>query len=50
MTKAQDLCRQSIIKTIYHTKETGQLPNWSRMELGQLGVESAVESTTINTT
>ena len=48
ITKAQDLCRESIIKTIFHTKETGQLPNWSRMELGQLGEESTAESASEN--
>ena len=41
MTKAQDLCRQSIITTIHHARETGQLPNWNPLELvlGQIRID-----------
>ena len=33
--KAEELCRESIIKSIHHARTTGNLPNWSRMELGE---------------
>ena len=40
MKRAQELCRESIIKTINHAGKSGRLPNWDRLELGQLNEES----------
>ena len=40
MAKAQELCGKSIIKTIHHVRESGQLPNWERLEMGQLDEEN----------
>ena len=33
--KAEELCRESIIKVIHHARATGKLPEWSRIELGE---------------
>ena len=44
LTNAQYICRQSIVKVIQYTRETGELPDWDRMELGQLNEGSSIES------
>ena len=33
--KAEELCRDSIIKSIHHARTNGHLPNWSHLELGE---------------
>ncbi len=33
--KAEDLCRESIIRTVSYTQVNGEFPQWSRLELGE---------------
>ena len=33
--KAEDLCRESIIKTVSYSQLNGEFPQWSRLELGE---------------
>ena len=33
--KAEDLCRESIIKTVSYSQVNGEIPQWSRLELGE---------------
>ena len=33
--KAEDLCRESIIKTVSYSQVNGEFPQWSRLELGE---------------
>ena len=33
--KAEDLCRESIIKTVSYSQVNGKFPQWSRLELGE---------------
>ena len=33
--KAEDLCRESIIKTVSYSQVNGEFPRWSRLELGE---------------